>query len=107
GPASARRVIDARRQGNLRIEHLRKLGVVMKRAQFFLTAGGKFGGTLTPGHPLLRRHLSDGRDIRQLSLFDTPETPPLPPGVTDPSSMEFAAPGDLKALPVPLTDNAV
>ena len=102
GPTSARRIVAARRQGRLRGEHLRKLGVVMKRAQFFLTADGKFSGMLTPGHPLLRRQLTDGRDIRQLSLFDSPEAPPLPPGVLNPSYMEFAAPVNLAELPMPL-----
>ena len=69
GLISAKRIIEARRMGGLRLEDLRKLGVVMKRAQFFLTANGKFGGILEPGHEMLRGHLVDGTGMAQLSLF--------------------------------------
>lgn len=41
GVVSARRILAARRVGPLRIEQLPKLGVVMKRAQYFLTASGR------------------------------------------------------------------
>ena len=40
GVVSARRILLARRSGSLRAEDLKKLGVVMKRAQYFLTCGG-------------------------------------------------------------------
>ncbi|MCL1820018.1 MAG: putative DNA modification/repair radical SAM protein [Oscillospiraceae bacterium] len=73
GTISANRIIEARRMGGLRLEDLRKLGVVMKRAQFFLTANGKFGGILEPGHPMLRGHMVDGTGMAQLSLFNTPD----------------------------------
>ena len=42
GPISARRIVSARRHGTLRFEDLKKkLGVVLKRAQFFITCGGR------------------------------------------------------------------
>lgn len=41
GITSARRIIRCRRHGRLHIDDLKKLGVVMKRAQYFLTAAGK------------------------------------------------------------------
>ena len=41
GVVSARRILSARRAGRLHIDDLRRLGVVMKRAQYFLTASGK------------------------------------------------------------------
>ena len=41
GPVSARRIVSARRCGTLRFEDLKKLGVVVKRAQYFLTCGGR------------------------------------------------------------------
>lgn len=69
GVISAERIVEARRLGGLRLEDLRKLGVVMKRAQFFLTANGKFGGILEPGHPMLRGHMVDGTGMAQLSMF--------------------------------------
>jgi putative DNA modification/repair radical SAM protein len=44
GVRSAKRIIRARRGQHLAVDDLKKLGVVMKRAQFFLTARGKFAG---------------------------------------------------------------
>ena len=41
GVVSARRVLVARRTGPLHADDLRKLGVVMKRAQYFLTCSGR------------------------------------------------------------------
>ena len=41
GVISARRILAARRARRLRPEDLGKMGVVMKRAQYFLTASGK------------------------------------------------------------------
>ncbi|MFK7808211.1 MAG: putative DNA modification/repair radical SAM protein [Saprospiraceae bacterium] len=37
GVKSAKKVIAARRHGSLRLEHLKKIGIVLKRAQYFLT----------------------------------------------------------------------
>ena len=78
GVISARRIVAARRQARLSLMDLKRLGIVMKRAQFFLTASGRFGGWMQPGNPFLRQALSDGRPNAQLSLFD-PAGPPLPP----------------------------
>ncbi|MDO5423946.1 MAG: putative DNA modification/repair radical SAM protein [Eubacteriales bacterium] len=41
GPKSARRIVNARRFGSLRFEDLRKMGVVLKRALYFITCSGK------------------------------------------------------------------
>lgn len=46
GLVSARRIVAARRHAPLRIEDLSKIGVVLKRAQFFLTVNGR----LVAGH---------------------------------------------------------
>ena len=78
GVVSARRILAARRAGPLHIENLPKLGVVMKRAQYFLTASGKMpdGLRFTPDS-LLRGLIAAERpalpqqDMVQLSLFDT------------------------------------
>jgi putative DNA modification/repair radical SAM protein len=42
GLKSAGRIVAARRFGGLNLEHLSKLGVVMKRAKYFLTCRGRF-----------------------------------------------------------------
>ena len=41
GPKSAARIVSARRYGTLTFEHLKKIGVVLKRAHYFLTCSGK------------------------------------------------------------------
>ena len=77
GPVSAKRILSARRVGGLRVEHLRKLGVVMKRAQFFLTASGRMAdGLRFSQDSLLRSHIAADQPLLpqqesvQLSLFD-------------------------------------
>lgn len=42
GVISAKRIILARRSATLKFEHLKKLGVVLKRARFFITCNGKY-----------------------------------------------------------------
>jgi predicted DNA-binding helix-hairpin-helix protein len=42
GLKSAARILAARRLGGLNLDHLGKLGVVMRRAKYFLTCQGKF-----------------------------------------------------------------
>ena len=77
GVTSAKRILVSRRAGRLRIDDLRKLGVVMKRAQYFLTASGKIpdGLRFTPDS-LLRSLIAAERpqlpqqEMVQLSLFD-------------------------------------
>jgi putative DNA modification/repair radical SAM protein len=77
GVLSARRILAARRQGRIHIEDLKKMGVVMKRAQYFLTASGKMpdGLKFTPESILrnliaVEQSMLPGQDIVQLSLFD-------------------------------------
>lgn len=41
GVTSARRILTARRAGPLSFDTLKKIGVVLKRAQYFLTCGGR------------------------------------------------------------------
>ena len=41
GVKSARRILTARRAGTLSFDTLKKVGVVLKRAQYFLTCGGR------------------------------------------------------------------
>ena len=77
GVISAKRILSARRAGRLRIDDLPKLGVVMKRSQYFLTASGKIpdGLRFTPDS-LLRSLIAAERpqlpqqEMVQLSLFD-------------------------------------
>lgn len=72
GNLSAKRILRARRNKKLELTDLRALGVVFKRAQFFVTAKGRFFGRVTPDSPFLRMMLSEHREDGQLSLFDVP-----------------------------------
>lgn len=41
GPKSAKRIVASRKYGQLDFTHLKKMGVVLKRAHYFCTCGGK------------------------------------------------------------------
>lgn len=77
GVVSARRILVARRTGPLHADDLKKLGVVMKRAQYFLTCSGQLatplrlsqGGILSNLLAVERGALSAPK-MEQLSLFD-------------------------------------
>ena len=47
GVISARRIVRARKEGHLKLEHLKKLGIVLKRARYFITCGGKYYDAVT------------------------------------------------------------
>ena len=78
GVLSAKRILSARRVHRLSLDNLKKLGVVMKRAQYFLTASGRMaeGLRFTPDS-LLRNLIAAERpalpqqEMVQLSLFDS------------------------------------
>lgn len=42
GVTSAKRIVTARREFNLNFDNLKKLGIVMKRARYFITCNGKY-----------------------------------------------------------------
>ena len=76
GVVSARRILSSRRVRRLRVEDLKRLGVVMKRAQYFLTASGKMAeGLHFTSDSLLRGLIAAERsslpqpEMEQLSLF--------------------------------------
>lgn len=78
GPVSARRIISARRVSHLRYEDLSRLGVVLKRAQFFITCGGRMrsglrfsAGTLLRQLEAVERGQLPQAEAQQLSLFDS------------------------------------
>jgi putative DNA modification/repair radical SAM protein len=89
GLVSAKKIIEARKFGPLRPEGLKSLGVVMKRAAYFLTAGGKYFTLYRHDHPFLRQMLLDGADTHQMSFLE-PE-PSLPAVTGLPSLLETIA----------------
>ena len=77
GVVSARRILYARRARKLEHEDLRKLGVVMKRAQYFITCKGRMLDGLPRSRDGVRRNLAAVEraslppwEGEQLSLFD-------------------------------------
>ena len=81
GPRSAGRIVKARRYGLLDFSHIKKMGVVLKRAQYFITCKGKMLYKIPMKEDFILRQLissesgnnekiSSQNQYRQLNLFD-------------------------------------
>jgi putative DNA modification/repair radical SAM protein len=80
GVTSAQRIVKARRNGALRFEDLKKIGVVLKRALYFITCSGRMMFNTRIEEDYITRNLltvkerlpfdKDGVTYQQLSLFD-------------------------------------
>ena len=57
GVTSAKRIVMTRKYSTIRYEHLKKLGVVIKRAKYFITVNGEFLGFKKGNPDLLRNAL--------------------------------------------------
>ena len=91
GKAHRKRIVSARRTAHLRFEDLKKLGVVLKRAIYFITCKGRMAdGTrlsesfiyqnLTADIRLRPGSLPLTQPVRQLTFDDLPQ---LSPGKED------------------------
>jgi len=70
GVTSAQRIMRARRAGPLKLDDLKKLGVVMKRTMYFVTADGKYGGIKKgTGEAIKVKLLERENPNSQLNLF--------------------------------------
>lgn len=80
GVKSAQRIVRARRNGRLNFDDLKKIGVTLKRALYFITCNGKMMYPTKLEEDYITRNLisnkeklpfdRDGMTYRQLSLFD-------------------------------------
>ncbi|MBQ7840913.1 MAG: putative DNA modification/repair radical SAM protein [Lachnospiraceae bacterium] len=80
GVKSARRIVQARRSSQLEFQHLKKIGVVLRRAVYFITCNGRMMYSVKIEEDFITRQLldckerlpfdADGATYRQLSLFD-------------------------------------
>lgn len=81
GVKSARRIVKARRTQKLQFEHLRRIGVVLKRAHYFITCNGKMMYQSKIEEDYITRRILEldskknweldyNVTFRQLSLFD-------------------------------------
>ena len=94
GPKSVARILIARRQTRLTIEDLKRLGVVLKRAQYFILTADRPRG-MNLGRETTIRALIDPKvfafGMEQLSLFDTlPQGALALPGAKDVHDMKEA-----------------
>ncbi len=79
GVISAKRIITARREFNLTFENLKKLGIVLKRARYFITCNGKYFDPIKSFNQnfisenllFLERVSTSSKNYVQTSLFDT------------------------------------
>ncbi|MBQ8327152.1 MAG: putative DNA modification/repair radical SAM protein [Lachnospiraceae bacterium] len=88
GVKSAKRIVNARRNGNLTFEHLKKIGVVLKRALYFITCNGRMMYRTKIEEDYISRQLlglheklpfsQDGMTFTQISLFDDVRFNPKP-----------------------------
>ena len=78
GVKSANRIIAARRHGSIDFEHLKKMGVVLKRAVFFITCQGRMMTKIKMEEQYITNNLiynepvkpvDDGVNYRQMNLF--------------------------------------
>ena len=83
GYRSAGRIVKARKLGTLDYGNLKKMGVVLKRAVYFITCGGKQMYPVKLTEDYILRNILDGKEklppgvrkepaYEQLSLFDDP-----------------------------------
>ena len=72
GVTSAKRIVMARRHNVIKYEHLKKLGVVIKRAKYFITVNGEFMGFRKESPELIRNALieKEKMEMQQLRLFN-------------------------------------
>lgn len=79
------RIVKSRRSSHLSFEHLKKIGVVLKRAKYFITCEGKMMYHMRLEQQFLTRQLtgeeaasnwevSHPEQYQQLSLFDAART---------------------------------
>ncbi|MGD9559495.1 MAG: putative DNA modification/repair radical SAM protein [Oscillospiraceae bacterium] len=83
GPLSARRIVAARRMGRLGMAELKKIGAVLKRAQYFIVTADRPTGANAGREATVRALIDPGvfsAGVEQLSLFgpggaDVPRLP--------------------------------
>ncbi len=85
GARSVQRILAIRKVTSLNFEDLKKIGVVLKRAQYFITCKGKYFGDVEFDKDCIEIKLTPSQDLNvlesqgsQLSFFDYPTLLPSP-----------------------------
>jgi len=71
GAISAKRIIRQRRVASVKFDDLKKMGVVIKRAKYFLTCSGRYYGHKSFEPETIKHSMLQMEDGLQLSLFDS------------------------------------
>ena len=106
GIKGAQKIVSARKINSLDFYDLKKLGVVLKRAQYFITCKGKYYGLVSMDEVKIKKALAPkidlnliDEDIEQLSFFTNNSTKILLPS----SNYSNSSPNTINLLPDKLT----
>ncbi|MCI9547245.1 MAG: putative DNA modification/repair radical SAM protein [Lachnospiraceae bacterium] len=73
GTKSARKILGARRYGNLDFEDLKKMGVVLKRAMYFITCKGRMLFSIKMDERTITRSILESQEKKGKDVFRTEE----------------------------------
>lgn len=74
GPKSAGRIYKSRKRNKLGYYDLIKMGIVLKRAKYFITCKGKYFAGVPMKKEILEKRLADkSKNLNQLALFNNKE----------------------------------
>ena len=68
GPTSVKKILSARRYGNVNFEMLKKMHVVLKRAQYFITCNGKMLYRTPIEENFIRNQLTDTEKVSVMKI---------------------------------------
>lgn len=70
GAVSAKRIVRQRKVSSVKFEDLKKMGVVVKRAKYFVTCGGKYYGERRFQPEVIKNSILQMENGLQISMFD-------------------------------------
>ena len=70
GAVSAKRIIRQRRLSAVKFDDLKRMGVVIKRAKYFLTCSGRYYGDRKFQPEVIRNSILQMENGLQISMFD-------------------------------------
>lgn len=72
GLKSAKKIVTSRKKSSLNFDNLKNIGVVLKRAKYFITCNGKYYGKIYNNPEIVKKLITSKKQTNslQLSLFD-------------------------------------
>jgi len=74
GPTSVKRIMSARHYGNVTFEMLKKMGVVLKRAQYFITCNGKMMSNFRIEERFILDQLTDTQKKQNVQIVNSDDS---------------------------------